>query len=251
MLSREGVPLHDEIPVFAELAAIRELAKKTLLGSADMRLWVVQKDPVVTQGTPMCHKHILSRASPTLRYRIKAAEAVQREAAGAQGRPLFEREGKERTPTVTWAEMKRFCSKSWWPVLALSKELQLPDIEAASGILQVLARHGGTCRLATLPILHGLHVDALTQLLCSEAWIVSIEAELFSLVQTWLKGQPWTKSSKSSNNDKNKQQKQPKDKDKDKVVAPPEVFAASAKWGIRWGHLHPPLLCCIWAMASR
>jgi hypothetical protein len=79
--------------------------------------------------------------------------------------------------------------------------------------------------LATLPVLHALHVDALTHLLCSDAWIVSMEAELFSPLQTWLKGQPWVNWAK-------------RDRDKEKVVAPPEVFAASAKWGIRWGHVH-------------
>lgn len=31
---------------------------------------------------------------------------------------------------VTHAEMKRWCARGWWPTLALSKELQLPDIEA-------------------------------------------------------------------------------------------------------------------------
>lgn len=31
---------------------------------------------------------------------------------------------------VTHAEMKRWCARRWWPTLALSKELQLPDIEA-------------------------------------------------------------------------------------------------------------------------
>jgi len=81
--------------------------------------------------------------------------------------------------------------------------------------------------------LQGLHVDALTQVLCSDAWIVSIEAELFSLLQHWLKGQPWINWTKNDKNDKDKV---------DKVVPPPEVFAASAKWGIRWGHLHAQLL---------
>ena len=55
-----------------------------------------------------------------------------------------------------------------------------------------------------------------------------MEAELFSLLQTWLKGQPWVNWAKRDKDHK----------DKEKVVAPPEVFAASAKWGIRWGHLH-------------
>ena len=31
---------------------------------------------------------------------------------------------------VTHAEMKRWCARRWWPTLALSKDLQLPDIEA-------------------------------------------------------------------------------------------------------------------------
>eukprot|EP00435_Cladocopium_sp_Y103_P039077 s675_g10.t1 len=385
MLSRESVPLHDEIPVFAELAAIRvsnekvepwqddlympaiarpqsrqppqppsrpldhhvawhgaseELARKTLLGSADMRLWVVQQDlvaapgPVISGGEAdaiktgaviaiakrkqrvkafLCHKHILSRASPTLRYRIKAAEAAL-QAKGLRPLPQFEpreeaAEGRQKARAqkvarpprkfqpqklrvsrpsilefklsiredpsafsdilallygmplkVTHGDMQRWCTKRWWPALALSKELQLPDIEAGLrkmildlpnqvplgmtwGLLslahahnlkeemhhcsEVLARHSAKCRLASLPVLHALHVDALTHLLCSDAWIVSMEAELFSPLQTWLKGQPWVNWTK---------------RDKEKVVAPPEVFAASAKWGIRWGHLHAQLM---------
>lgn len=107
--------MHDEIPVFAELAAIRvsnekvepwqddlympaiarpqsrqppqppsryldhhvawhgaseELARKTLLGSADMRLWVVQQDPVVVAApeTPV------SPSSPSkLLYNLSSA----------------------------------------------------------------------------------------------------------------------------------------------------------------------------------
>lgn len=405
--------MHDEIPVFAELAAIRvsnekvepwqddlympaiarpqsrqppqppsryldhhvawhgaseELARKTLLGSADMRLWVVQQDPVVVAApeTPvspsspskllynlssaldkadcsaisegeadtmkadvvisiakrkqrvkafLCHKHILSRASLTLRYRIKTAKAAL-QAKGLRPLPQFEpreeaAEGRQkeraqkvaRPPRkfqpqklrvsrpsilefklsiredpsafadilallygmplkVTHGEMKRWCTKRWWPALALSKELQLPDIEAGLRKMildlpnqvpldmtwallslahahnlkeethhcsEVLARHSAKCRLATLPVLHALHVDALTHLLCSDAWIVSMEAELFSPLQTWLKGQPWVNWAK-------------RDRDKEKVVAPPEVFAASAKWGIRWGHVHAKLM---------
>lgn len=42
----------------------QELAKKTLLGSADMRLWVVQKDPVVIVGTPTSPSSPSSPSSP-------------------------------------------------------------------------------------------------------------------------------------------------------------------------------------------
>ena len=53
-----------------DLSAMQELARKTLLGSADMRLWVVQKDPVVVAapGTPV------SPSSPSkLLYNLSSA----------------------------------------------------------------------------------------------------------------------------------------------------------------------------------
>lgn len=48
---------------------------------------------------------------------------------------------------VTHGEMKRWCTKRWWPALALSKELQLPDIEA--GLRTVL--HNRLCQTCFMP----------------------------------------------------------------------------------------------------
>lgn len=384
MLTRPSVPLHDEIPIFAELAAIRvsnekvepwqddlympaiarpssrqppaapeklsrreparDLAQRVLLGSADMRLWVIQRSEedessgeppddtavprvsvVTTELTEvgasvrerrvkafLCHKQILSQASTLLRYRVKRASAATvpellsspfLAAESKRDRTGLERPGKlSRTrrfqqqklrvsrpsllefelhvredPSafadiltllygmplkVTMLDLKRWCSRTWWPALGLAMELQLQTVEAAlrrilldlpsrmpidmtwamlplvhAHNLQpemlhcsvILARQGAKCRPSSLPIVRALHVDALTALMTSDAWIVSIEAEIFALLQTWMKAQPWVNWSKVEKNDEVTQ-------------VPPEVFAASAKWDIKWGHLHSQLV---------
>ena len=93
---------------------------------------------------------------------------------------------------------------------------------------QVLARNGGKVSGNTgLAAVRSLNLEALGVLLSSDGWVVSMESELFLIVEAWLKGQAWVDWSK-----KGPQPEKPQ----------PHVYAASAKWGIRWGHIHTELL---------
>ena len=92
----------------------------------------------------------------------------------------------------------------------------------------MLARNGGKVSgNAGLAAVRSLNLEALGVLLSSDGWVVSMESELFLIVEAWLKGQAWVDWSK-----KGPQPEKPQ----------PHVYAASAKWGIRWGHIHTELL---------
>ncbi|CAE7890602.1 CKL2 [Symbiodinium microadriaticum] len=93
---------------------------------------------------------------------------------------------------------------------------------------EVLARNGGKVSgNAGLAAVRSLNLEALGVLLSSDGWVVSMESELFLIVEAWLKGQAWVDWSK-----KGPQPEKPQ----------PHVYAASAKWGIRWGHIHTELM---------
>ena len=92
---------------------------------------------------------------------------------------------------------------------------------------QALARSGGKfAGNAGLAAVQCLDLESLGHLLSSDAWVVSLESELLLVVEAWLKGQPWVNWSKKG--------AQPE-------KAPPHIYAASATWGIRWGHVHSEL----------
>lgn len=115
-----------------------------------------------------------------------------------------------------------------WSLLPLVHAHDLK--EEMHHVAQVLARRAGHCRPEMLALLQGLEVEVLSQVLMSDGWVVSFEAELCSLLLNWLKAQPWSETERSMS--KQRMSSKPK------VKAPPEVYLASAKWGIRWGHLH-------------
>lgn len=162
---------------------------------------------------------------------------------------------------VTLADLKKLCGRGWWPLMSLAKELRVKSVEASLrsllmdlcrnapvdmlwGLLQlthvhnckaemkwcceVLARNGGKVSGNTgLAAVRSLNLEALGVLLSSDGWVVSMESELFLIVEAWLKGQAWVDWSK-----KGPQPEKPQ----------PHVYAASAKWGIRWGHIHTELM---------
>lgn len=64
------------------------------------------------------------------------------------------------------------------------KDLSLhPNTPSARACGSTVWIKGAKCRPSSLPIVRALHVDALTALMTSDAWIVSIEAEIFALLQ--------------------------------------------------------------------
>ncbi|CAE7027788.1 CSNK1A1 [Symbiodinium natans] len=162
---------------------------------------------------------------------------------------------------VTMADLKKLCSRGWWPLMSLARELRVNSVEASLrsllmklcasasvemlwGLLKLTHAHNLQAEMrcccealassggkfsgnAGAAAVQGLDLEALGALLDSDGWVVSMESELFLVVEAWLKGQPWVNWSKKGSRPEK---------------APASVYAASAKWGVRWGHVHSEFL---------